>query len=140
MWVSPVGGAEALQLTNTGPGVYHRTADWSPDGTELVFESDREGGQPALFTMSALGGEARRITPVFGYEGHPAWSPDGLSIAYEATTSGPMQVYIVDATGGDALQLTSDGGFWPRWTADGSGIIFGVYGDGEPNIWTLDLE
>lgn len=140
LWVSTVANGEALQVTNTGPGLYHRTADWSPDGMELVFESDREGGQPALYTMSALGGEAARLTPLNGYEGHPAWSPDGLSIAFEATTSGAMQVYVMDATGGDATQLTTNGGFWPRWTADGTGVVFGVYGEnGEPNIWTLEI-
>ena len=139
LWVSPVGGGDALRVTETPTGVYHRTADWSPDGNQLVFESNREGDAPALFTMSALGGLARRLTPLAGYEGHPAWSPDGLEIAFEATTSGTMEIYVIDASGGDAFVVTTNGGFWPRWSPDGTQIIYAVYGDPEPNLWTVQV-
>lgn len=140
LWVTPSSGGDALRVTETPVGVYHRTADWSPDGTQLVFESNREEDAPALYTMSALGGLARRLTPLAGYEGHPAWSPDGLEIAFEATTSGTMEIYVIAASGGDAFVVTSNGGFWPRWSPDGSQIVYGVYGDMEPNIWTIQVD
>ncbi len=140
LWVSPATGGEALRITETPEGVYHRTADWSPDGTRVVFESNREDGAPALYTMSALGGVARRITQLNGYEGHPSWSADGLEIAYESTNSGTMEIWVVAATGGDTFRVTNNGGYWPRWSPDGTAIVYAVYGDGEPNIWSVQAD
>lgn len=140
LWVSPATGGQALRLTETPAGVYNRTADWSPDGTELVFESNRDQDAPALFTMSALGGLARRITPINGYEGHPAWSPDGLQIAYESSADGTMEIYVIAATGGEAFRVTNNGGFWPRWAPDNSAIVYAVYGNPEPNLWSVQAD
>lgn len=140
LWVIPATGGGALRVTETPQGVYHRTADWSPDGTQLVFESNREEGQPALYTMSALGGLARRLTALPGYEGHPAWSPDGLEIVFESTATGPMEIYIVAATGGEAFPVTNSGGFWPRWAPGGNAIVYAVWGSPQPNLWTIQIE
>ncbi len=140
LWVSPATGGQALRVTETPASVYHRTADWSPDGTQLVFESNRDEDQPALYTMSALGGVTRRLTPLAGYEGHPAWSPDGTEIVFEATTTGTMEIYVMAVTGGDAFAVTNAGGSWPRWTPGGTGVVYAVYGDPEPNLWTVQIE
>ncbi len=56
IWVSPLDGGQTTRMTTTGYGIYHRTADWSFDGAFLVFESNREGDQSALYTMPARGG------------------------------------------------------------------------------------
>ena len=139
LWVSPATGGEALRVTATSADVYHASADWSPDGTEVVFESNREGST-ALYVMSALGGVTRRITQTNGYQGHPAWSPGGSQIAFESLASGTMEIYVIAPTGGDAFRVTSAGGYWPRWAPDGSAIVYGVYGDLEPNIWTVEVD
>ncbi len=128
------------QAAETPAGVYNRGPDWSPDGTRLAFESDREEGKSALFTMSASGGVAQRITAVSGYEGHPAWSPNGQSIAFESTDSGAMEIYVTAADGGDAQRLTSDGGHWPRWSPDGGRIIYASFGEDMPNLWTVTVD
>ena len=46
---------------------------FSPDGTQIVFESDRSG-TPQLYVMPASGGEARRISFGAGRYGTPVWS------------------------------------------------------------------
>jgi len=140
IWVSPVDGGPATRLTITGPDVYHRTADWSPDGAQLVFESNRQGNQSALYTMSATGGAVTRITPEFGYEGHPAWSPDGGEILYESMLTGVMEIFAIPAGGGTPFQVTTGGGFWPRWSPDGNFVVYCVYGDPEPNIWVVEVD
>ena len=48
-------------------------ATWSPDGTKLAFES-RRSGQSQIWTMSATGGTATRITHTTTIEGGPSWS------------------------------------------------------------------
>ena len=140
IWVSLVDGGQATRLTTTGSGIYHRTADWSPGGAFLVFESNREGDNSALYTMPSVGGPVIRITPEPGYEGHPAWSPDGEEILYESRLTGVMEIYTVPAGGGEAFQVTTEGGFWPRWSPDGNSIVYCVFGDPEPNIWVLEVD
>lgn len=140
IWVSPAGGGPGTRLTTTGPDIYSRTVDWSPDGTHLVFESNRGGGYSALHTMALSGGPVTRITPEQGYEGHPAWSPDGQEIAYESTAGGTMEIHVVPAEGGAPFQVTDAGGFWPRWAPDGTSIVYCVFGDPEPSIWVVEVD
>ena len=65
---------------------------WSPDGSEILFLSNRpaEGEKadeekkkrPQLFVIPADGGEARQITLVEEGVQHPIWSPDGRRILF----------------------------------------------------------
>lgn len=58
-------GGEARQLTaNAG---YDTMPVWSPDGKNVAFASDREGGKD-IFIVSAQGGTPRRLTTAPGEE------------------------------------------------------------------------
>ena len=50
--------------------------DWSPDGSKVVFVSNRDG-LPAIWTMRADGSNPRNLTGSLGRSDSPAWSPDG---------------------------------------------------------------
>jgi hypothetical protein len=56
-------------------------------------------------------------------DGH--FSPDGAFVAYTSDVSGRSQVYVqpFPATGG-LWQVSTDGGFEPRWRADGRELFF----------------
>ncbi len=56
---------------------------FSPDGSQLAFIS-RRSGQPQVWVMSVLGGEARQLTKVQGGVREFVWSPDGSRIAFTA--------------------------------------------------------
>jgi Tol biopolymer transport system component len=49
--------------------------DWSPDGTKIVFSSDRDGGDSDIYTMDADGSDITQVTNtrVDAYE--PDWQP-----------------------------------------------------------------
>ena len=50
---------------------------WSPDGTEILFVSDRNGGNQEIFCMAADGSSVTRLTVDEGTDVEPAWSSDG---------------------------------------------------------------
>ncbi|MRX73219.1 prolyl oligopeptidase family serine peptidase [Bacillus lacus] len=52
---------------------------WSPDGSKLLFLSDRKG-KTELYVMQSQGGEARKLPLKFAGVSEPIWSPDGSSI------------------------------------------------------------
>jgi Tol biopolymer transport system component len=74
----------------------------------------------------------RQLTSGAGVEAFPSWSPDGSRIAYSSSTTGQIafgnaDIWVVQASGGSAANLTADHeGFdiFPAWSPDGSQIAF----------------
>ena len=66
--VVTVNGAAVTRLTNNSTNDERPT--WSPDGSKLAFESDRNGNF-AIYTMNANGTGVTRLAS--GFE--PAWGP-----------------------------------------------------------------
>jgi len=99
-----------------------------------------------LWTASAKGGNATRLTAHPGEELFAKFSPDGQWIAFTGQYDGDEQVYLIPAAGGEPKQLTfypADGPLTTRWgwdnqvygwTNDGKRIIFRSLRDG----WELN--
>jgi Tol biopolymer transport system component/predicted Ser/Thr protein kinase len=69
-------------------------------------------------------------------DGIPNLSPDGRRVVFTSTRSGELEMWVADATGGNAIQLTSMGlipGFG-RWSPDGSTIVFHSNPDGQGDV------
>jgi TolB protein len=101
-------------------------ASWSPDGTSIVFASDRSG-QRSLYTAAPDGSGVQPLAK----GSMPAWSPDGTQIVYVAGRAGEgLDLWIVDDDGANARPLvTGDRDeLWPSWSPDGSQIAFTVDG------------
>ena len=62
-------------------------------------------------------------------------SPDGSSIAF----SWQGEIFTVPVKGGDAFQLTSNDAFdsEPRFTPDGSAIVFASWREGSKDLWVI---
>ena len=111
------------------------------DDTRLLRFPDIHGERVAfvhggdIYTASAQGGVARRLTSHEGQELYPKFSPDGVWIAFSAEYSGTRQVWVMPAAGGPPRQLTyySDVGPMPPrggtdyrvldWTPDGKHVL-----------------
>jgi Tol biopolymer transport system component len=93
----------AVQLTvaapvtpPTGP-VIDRSPRWSPDGTRILFASNRgPGGRWGIWTVSPLG-EAQGLDVIAqepaGEIRHPVWSPDGTQILLSSDRSGDRALW-----------------------------------------------
>jgi tricorn protease len=95
----------------------------SPDihGDTIVFTFAGD-----LWTVSAQGGQARRLTGSVGFQGQPKFSPDGSTIAFSGNYDGNHDVYTIPAGGGEPVRLTWHPG-WDRvidWQPDGQNVRF----------------
>ena len=59
-----------------------------------------------LYTVSAKGGIARKLTSHKGFEVFPRFSPDGKSIAFTGEYDGNREVYLIPSEGGVPKRLT----------------------------------
>ena len=134
---------------------------WSPDGTRLVFVSNRsdhsfvglytKSGQPLLY-----------LGPSTNFDSDPIWSPDGSSIAFMRQPSRgdapenflvqpphPFAFWIADATTGKCRKVWSSpdtlAGSLPDldeseplfWTADNK-LVFLAETDNWPHLYAVD--
>jgi len=140
LWLMPtIGGAPRRFLERT----VH--ADWSPDGSKLVYQ-EMTSGDP-LIVADRSGGNAKRIMiDKPGVHGHfPTWSPDGRWIYYVRGMVNPyeMDLWRLPATGGEPERLTRYNGAvtYPALLDDRTLLYVAVAEDGSgPWLYWMDLE
>src|SRR5690606_25980927 len=74
-------GSGLVRLTDTLG--YDAEGSYSPDGSQIVFTSFRDGDAD-IYIMDADGSNVRQITNAPGYDGGPFFSPDGQRIIYRS--------------------------------------------------------
>ena len=84
LWTAPTEGGAPRQLTNPGAGKKDRHPRLSPDGKQVLFESNRSGDNQ-LWAIALAGGEARQLTTIATEASNGQWSPDGTQIAFTST-------------------------------------------------------
>jgi Tol biopolymer transport system component len=88
------------------------------------------------------GRPSEQIAASSSFETDPHFSPDGRRLAFASGRSGHVTIWVADADGAGAYQLTRDTSHWqgsPRWSPDGHSIAFDAADDrGSVQIWTID--
>ena len=151
--VSVAGGAVRQLTTGTH---YEHSIDWSPNGLEIAFVSNREPNEDQffnydLFTVTVAGGSIRRLTATESAEYRPRWSPDGKTIVYQATRRGltdlettmeDTHVWVINADGtgrreiGGAIDNRQGA---PEWAPDGQSVLVTVQERGSVKLYRLPL-
>lgn len=89
---------------------------WSPDGTKILFASNRDGDME-IYVMDADGTNVTNLTNNEVSDTAPCWSPDGNYIAFVSSRDGNAEIYVMNADGRDQARVTyndaSDGA--PSW-------------------------
>mgnify|MGYP001444974242 CR=1 FL=1 len=161
IFMADLDGNIVKQLTNSKG--YDAEATLSPDGKKMIYTSVKDGDLD-LYIMDLETGEEKRITSELGYDGGAWFSPDGTKIIWRASRPKTpeeikeykellaeglvaptnMEVFIANADGSDAKQITSFGqaNWAPVFMPDSKRIIFASnheYSRGFPfNMYILD--
>jgi tricorn protease len=122
----PIEHGPTRNLTNTS-GAHDKHARWSPDGSSIVFLSDRSGEEELWLVSQDGSGEPEQLTrggSAFRYA--PAWSPDGSRIAFSDKNG---KVWVLTMAGRRLVEIADD----PRgqvldyvWSPRGNHLAFSM--------------
>ena len=129
LWRSDSAGRNPVALTSFGrerksPG----SPRWSPDGSRIVFDL-RVAGRSNIYLIGRDGGPVHRVTNWTSDQSRPRWSRDGKWIYFASIYPSRWSMWKVPADATDiaperATRLTSESGFEPEESFDGSTLYF----------------
>jgi TolB protein len=143
------GGVE-LQLLPADSGVARSLLSWSgyfimsaalsPDGTTILFDSDRSGNAD-IWSLPVSGGEPIPFAASPLTDRNPLFSRDGSQVLFVSDRSGSMDLWVMPARGGEPRRLTEDPGVEgePAWSPDGKAIAFSSNRGGQNDLWVIPV-
>jgi dipeptidyl aminopeptidase/acylaminoacyl peptidase len=154
LFVVDVASGRVEQITDGNH--YEHSIDWSPNGQELLFLTNRDADEDEFFNydvyaLKLADRSLRRVTTTESNEYHPRWSPDGKTIAFEATKRGltdrettmeDTHAWIANADGTKRRDVGAgidnrQGA--PEWTPDGSALMFTVQERGNTRLYRVPV-
>ncbi len=146
---------ETKQVRQLTDGTYYEhSIDWSPNGDEILFVSNREPDPDRFFNYDVFAikvgdGKVRQLTRTENVEYRPRWSPDGKMIVYLGTKRGltssettmeDTHVWTMNADGSNRREIggaidNRQGA--PEWSEDGSAVYFTVQDRGNVRFYRL---
>ena len=107
---------------------------FSPDGSKIVFTSDRDGKE-SIFIMNADGSDQHKISQGQGKYSQPNWSPRGDLITFSKQIGSRFYIGVMKPDGTGERLITQ--GFLveaPTWASNGRYIIYtSQNGYGQPS-------
>ncbi len=138
----------------TGAGRQNVAPSVSPDGSRMVFMSEKDLFSFDLFLADARTGEViRRLTSASAdphwdalrfIDSAGGWSPDGERVAFVVFAGGRNEIVIVDSERGsvqERVALDADIGevSGPTWAPDGQSLAFSGQVGGLTDLFTVEV-
>jgi TolB protein len=116
LYVMDADGGNVRRVTREG--LSNDGAAWHPEGSRITYAFRSQSGHRYDIAVTDLVTEETRIlTSGPGSNEAPSFSPDGERIVFESSRDGSIQIWVIDADGGNLRRLTSEGeNFAPAWS------------------------
>src|SRR5829696_729997 len=146
IWVMRQDGSEKRQVTSLGGA--STFPDFSPTGDRIAFAAlvPNVTAGADILAVNTDGSGLTALTTTPGDDRYPAYSPDGSRIVFTSFRTGQWQVWLMDADGGNQVQLTFDDVMKDQvldWSPDGSTIAYVTRPDPlvpGGDIWLMDAD
>ncbi len=131
-------GSSGSAPARIGEATTKGSLSWSPDGSALVFTDYADYGLK-IIDVDTGEIEDRFFRVASAIE--PVWSPDGTQIAFVSLRDRNAEVYVVDANGGEARNLSRNRGADddPAWSPDGRWLAFQTERTGFQQIYLAEV-
>jgi len=116
VWMMDADGSNKRGITGG------RHPSFSPDGLKILYT-----GGAQLYLVDTTGNNVARLTSLTdGIDPrYPSFSPQGDKIVFEYQLPGERpDTWVINSDGTNLMRLTTDGGYVPSWSPDGSKIIY----------------
>lgn len=135
IWVCNSDGSNPVQLTSLGSA--SGTPRWFPDGRRIVFDSQKEG-KADIYVIDTDTRVPRRLTSDPSDDAVPSVSHDGKWIYFASGRTGRWEVWRMPADGGQAMQMTQQGGVVPFESSDGKEVYY-QKDFGTSDVWKVPV-
>jgi len=128
-------GSGFTALTNPNPAFGDFGPAWSRDGSQIAFSNSLNGGGSGLAIINADGTGRNQSFISFG--GNPDWSVDGSTLVFNQFDS----IWTYNRFTQTTVRLSnSSGDSRPRYSPDGSKIVFQTVRDGQFEIYVMNAD
>ncbi|MGI8794211.1 MAG: hypothetical protein ACR2H3_13730 [Acidimicrobiales bacterium] len=122
-------GSGKQQLTSQPAASRDETPRFSPDGSKIVFISNRDDRSFDIFVMNADGSGQTNLTNSAGVTDlWPTWSADGKRLAWHRGGGAPGETWVMNADGSNQQNLVA--GSQPSWSPTNASLLVYVAGIG----------
>ena len=141
IYISDKNGGKETLVSVGMKDVENRMPVWSPDGTSIIFYSNKNGSTD-IYRYDTVKKDITNLTKTEkGNNFNPSVSPDGKKIAFFSDRNGYLDLYIMDNNGTNSKNLTAglhnknneynyyknSNLFWLfkcSWSPDGKSLVF----------------
>ena len=117
-----IGGGEEGPLVKVGEASW--PTDWSSDGRFVLF-TRRAAGSTDIWVYSVKEKKMSPVVTTAGNDDFGSFSPDARWIAYVSDETGAAEIQIRPFPNpGSARRVSTAGGTWPKWRADGRELYY----------------
>ena len=143
VFVEVLANQQTSQVSN--PQMTAAQPAWSPDGSRLLFVSNRDGNNE-IYIMKADGTNVINLTSNPANDQFPAWSPDGQNIVFTTDRDGNQEIYSMRPDGTELNNLSKNPApdYQPTWFSKknlfittGNWIAFTSLRDGNQEIYVM---